>query len=60
MGVENTEKREHIAKHYDVAYKDGIAVYSCPATHQRMPNNKFVTGSRKEIRLHIMKEHKTW
>jgi hypothetical protein len=60
MSVENTEKREHISKHYDTAYANGLATYACPNLHQGMPNNKFITGSRKEIRKHIMTKHKSW
>lgn len=59
-GTEKSEKRQHIQNRIITTYNvEGVATYSCPHRHEGLPKEQFI-GSRREVRKHIMTEHKTW
>ena len=61
MSVEDSKNRIHIqARMIDTIYDaEGTATYKCKAKHPGIPNEIFITGSRKVIRKHVM-SHPNW
>lgn len=55
---EKSSENVHISRKIKVALISGRAViYECPMKHRGLPEERFITGSRKEIRAHYMQHH---